>query len=53
MKAREKYEDLIDQLRGNSRIFDIFRQIHQEKKEDFMKQIGNGFKEYYYLTEEG
>jgi hypothetical protein len=25
MKAREKYEDLIDQLRGNSRIFEDFR----------------------------
>ena len=56
MKAREKYEDLIDQLRGNSRIFEDFRHFSTNtprEKEDFMKQIGNGFKDYYYLTEEG
>ena len=58
MKAREKDIDLFEDLRGNSRIFDFFRQfstiiLYPRVKEDYMKQIGNGFKEYYYLTEEG
>ena len=34
-ESQEKYEDLIDDLRGNSRIFEDFRQIHQEKKGGF------------------
>lgn len=41
---------IFEEIRGFSRISGKYT---KRKKGDFMKQIGNGFKEYYYLTEEG